>query len=228
MRQVRSRHGPAARVANHSGKIADDQNCLVPEVLKLPQFSQNDRMAKVNIRCGRVHPKLDTQRLAQRKLLAQFAFIDDLRRALFQQRKSFVRLHERLQYRHSERSRGIPWQKLKVTSRGVDFARHDASALLVFVQQLAHLLDRERFVLSIERLLICALVQKGPITCIRTRGDLFSGLRCITNAASGLICIGSLGICNCLLRRNVRGASAAVGLRIKLRCGEVSCSGIIF
>ena len=39
MRQVRPRHGPAARVANHSGEIADDQNRLVPEILKLSQFS---------------------------------------------------------------------------------------------------------------------------------------------------------------------------------------------
>src|SRR5258705_7667468 len=72
-------------------------------------------------------------------------------------------------------------------------------ALLVFVQQLAHLLDRERVVLSVERLLTFAFVQKGAVTCIRTRGDLFPGLRCVTNAAGGLICEGSLGICKCLL-----------------------------
>ena len=60
MRQVRPRNGPTARVANHSGKIADDENGLVPEVLKLSQFSQNNRVSKVYIRCRRVHPKLDT------------------------------------------------------------------------------------------------------------------------------------------------------------------------
>ena len=102
-------------------------------------------------------------------------------------------------------------------------------ALLVFVQQLAHLLDRERLVLSVERLLICAFVQKGPVTSICTRGDLFPGLRGVTNAAGGLICVGGLGICKCLLWRNsVGAASAAVGLRIKLRCGEIPCSRIIF
>src|SRR5438094_7775379 len=72
-------------------------------------------------------------------------------------------------------------------------------ALLVFVQQLAHLLDRERLVLSIERLLICALVQKGPVTWIRTRGDLFPGLRRVAKTARGLTCVGRLGICQCLL-----------------------------
>ena len=48
----------------------------------------------------------------------------------FNNRKSFVRLHERLQYRHSERSRGIPWQKLKVTSRGVSTSLDMTSAYL--------------------------------------------------------------------------------------------------
>src|SRR5438477_11930710 len=72
-------------------------------------------------------------------------------------------------------------------------------ALLVFVQQLAHLLDRERLVFSVERLLTFAFVQKGPVTCIRTRGDLFPGLRCVTNAGGRLICKGSLGIRKCWL-----------------------------
>src|SRR5262245_2386589 len=72
-------------------------------------------------------------------------------------------------------------------------------ALLVFVQQLAHLLDRERLVFSVERLLALAFVQKRPGTCIPARGDLFAGLRYITNTMRGLICVGSLGICKCLL-----------------------------
>src|SRR5204862_6479080 len=94
MRQMRPCNGSTARVANHSSKIAENENRLVAEVLKLPQFAQNNRVPKVNIRCRRVHPKLDEQGSVQRKLLAQFAIIDDLRGALFQQRQSFVRLHE--------------------------------------------------------------------------------------------------------------------------------------
>src|SRR5262249_677169 len=93
MCQVWPRNGTAARVANHSREIPYDENRLMPEVLKFSQFSQHNRVPKVNIRSRRVHPKLDTQRPAQCKLLAQFAFIDDLSRALFQQGKCFVRLH---------------------------------------------------------------------------------------------------------------------------------------
>src|SRR4029077_15829312 len=77
--------------------------------------------------------------------------------------------------------------------------------------------------------LICAFVQKGPVTRIRTRGDLFPRLRRVTNTTGGLTSVGSLGICKGLLVRSlVGGPSATVGLRIKLRSREISCSGIIF
>src|SRR5512132_2551728 len=72
-------------------------------------------------------------------------------------------------------------------------------ALLVFVQQLTHLLDRERLVVSFERLLICACVQNVPVTSVHMRGDLFPGLRCVTNTVGSLISVASLGICKCLL-----------------------------
>src|SRR5262249_35632046 len=72
-------------------------------------------------------------------------------------------------------------------------------ALLVFVQHLADLLERERLVLSVERLLTFAFVQKGPVICIRSRGDLFPGLRCVPNTARSVSCVGRLGICKCLL-----------------------------
>src|SRR5260370_6639436 len=55
-------------------------------------------------------------------------------------------------------------------------------ALLVFVQQLAHLLDRERLVLSVERLLICAFVQKRPDTYGCTQGELFLAPSGVTNS----------------------------------------------
>ena len=83
MRQMRPRNGAAARVADHSGEIADDENRLVTEILKLPQFSQNNRVPKMNIGCRRIDPEFDPQRPAEREFFAQFVFADDLRRALF-------------------------------------------------------------------------------------------------------------------------------------------------
>ena len=52
MRQLRPRHRATAWVTDHSREIADDKNCLVPQVLELPQFSQNDGVSKVNIGSG--------------------------------------------------------------------------------------------------------------------------------------------------------------------------------
>src|SRR5262249_27269214 len=39
--KVRTRRRAAAWVADHPGKIADDQNGLMPEVLELPQLAQH-------------------------------------------------------------------------------------------------------------------------------------------------------------------------------------------
>jgi hypothetical protein len=95
------------------------------EVLKFSQFSQHNRVPKVNIRRGRVDPKLDTQRPAQRKLLAQFALIDDLRRALFQQRKGFVRLHATSIPSFRAKSRNPVVEARSSFAGCLDFARHD-------------------------------------------------------------------------------------------------------
>ena len=99
--------------------------------------------------------------------------------ALFQQCKSFVRLHDpvdRIAHR------------LRLDERYLFLFNNSRTCSIV-----------SGCVLSVERLLTFAFVQKGPVTCIRARGDLFAGLRCVTNAAGGLICVGSLGICKCLL-----------------------------
>src|SRR4030095_14896487 len=54
---------------------------------------------------------------------------------------------------------------------------HPARALLVFIQQLAHLLDRERRILPVERLLTFTLIKEGPVLRVRTAGDLCVRLR---------------------------------------------------
>ena len=48
--QLRPRHRTPARIADHGGEIADDQNRLVTEILELPQFSQHDRVTEMQDR----------------------------------------------------------------------------------------------------------------------------------------------------------------------------------
>src|ERR1043166_9520778 len=62
-----------------------------------------------------------------------------------------------------------------------------AIALLVFIQQLAHLLDSERFIVPVERFLTFAFVQERPVLCVRANGNFFSRLRSVTNATRTLV-----------------------------------------
>ena len=64
--QRRPGHGTAAGIADHRGEIPDNQNGGVPEVLELPQLLENDRVAEMNVRRGRVHPQLHPQRPLER------------------------------------------------------------------------------------------------------------------------------------------------------------------
>ena len=54
----------------------------MPEVLELTQLSQRQRVAEVQVRAGRIDAELDPKRPAERELLAQLCFADDLRGAL--------------------------------------------------------------------------------------------------------------------------------------------------
>ena len=49
MRQLRPGGGSTTGIANHSSEITDDENGLVTQVLKLPQLSQDDTVAKMNV-----------------------------------------------------------------------------------------------------------------------------------------------------------------------------------
>jgi hypothetical protein len=100
-----------------------------------------------------------------------------------------------------------------------------ASALFVFIQQLTHLVDRERRILPVERFLSFALVQKRTVVCVRASGNFLARLRSIAGAGGSLICVGGLGISRWLLRRSVeRAASAVERLGIELAREEVPYS----
>jgi hypothetical protein len=101
---------------------------------------------------------------------------------------------------------------------------HRARALLVFVQQLAHLLDRERSILPVERLLTFTLIKEGPVLRVRTASDLFVRLRGIARTARRASWIRRIS--DCLLLRNSRCAAGAVErLRIELSRRKVAGPG---
>ena len=65
--------GAAARIADASGEIADNQHNHVAGVLKLPQLLQNDRVPEVDVGRGRVDAELHPQRSSQVELALKIA-----------------------------------------------------------------------------------------------------------------------------------------------------------
>jgi hypothetical protein len=59
-------------ITDHPGKIADNQDHVMPEFLKLPQFMQHDGVPEMDIRRGRVETKLDPQGFAGRRRALEF------------------------------------------------------------------------------------------------------------------------------------------------------------
>ena len=70
------------RVANHRGVVADDDDRLMPQFLKLPHLSQRHRVPQMHVGRGRVDTVLDAQRRTGLPALlaasAQFLFGNDL------------------------------------------------------------------------------------------------------------------------------------------------------
>jgi len=92
-RERRARFGYAGGIADHGGKIPNQENRGVAQILKLFQFAQHHRVAQVNIRRGRVHAEIHAQRLIFLKrieqLVLQLLFTDDFRGAFGRERKLF-------------------------------------------------------------------------------------------------------------------------------------------
>ncbi len=94
------------------------------QILKLSQLSEDDCVTEVNVSTGWIDPELYPQRAAQREFFSQFILADDLAPCFKDARASSGCM---INHRIARR----------------------AGALLVFVQQLAHLLDRERRILPV-------------------------------------------------------------------------------
>src|SRR6266550_1297048 len=118
-----------------------------------------------------------------------------------------------------------PFSKNARASSGCMFNHriaHPARALLVFIQQLAHLLDRERRILPVERLLTLALINEGSVLRVRAARNFFVRLRGIARATYSLSCIGRSRIPHRLLRRTLECAAFAMERpRIELARQEV-------
>src|SRR5215472_2018928 len=98
-RKRRARFGLSGGIANHRGKIADQENRGVTHVLKVFQLPQDDGVAEMNIGRGGIDAKIDAQRLASFRgifeLGLQLVLANDFGGAFFQVRKLFVNGLER-------------------------------------------------------------------------------------------------------------------------------------
>jgi len=65
-------------IADKGGRIADEKDDLVAEVLELAQLAQQDGMAQVQIRCRGIKPGLDDEGSRLIELRAQVEIGDDL------------------------------------------------------------------------------------------------------------------------------------------------------
>ena len=82
----RARRGAARGVSDHSRKVADQENHMMTEVLKMFELAQKDRVSKVKVGRGRVEPGFHAQRGARStgllQLLAKLRLLHDFRGAL--------------------------------------------------------------------------------------------------------------------------------------------------
>ncbi len=70
-RQRRPRGRASRGVTNHAGEITDQENCGVPEILKMFQLAQYNRVPEVQVGSRRVHAQLYPERLARGARLFQ-------------------------------------------------------------------------------------------------------------------------------------------------------------
>ena len=84
----RTRFRAPRGIADHRGKIADEKYCGVAHVLKMLKLSQDNRVAKVNVRRGRIDAEIDAEGNASLERFFearfQFVFANNFRDAFFQ------------------------------------------------------------------------------------------------------------------------------------------------
>ena len=93
MGQLRPRRGTSARIPDHRGEIADQQNAVMTEVLELPQFLKGHRVAEVDVGCRGIHPEFHLKRPTGGEFAPQFVPADDLRATAAENLKRLGGIH---------------------------------------------------------------------------------------------------------------------------------------
>ncbi len=91
--QLRARGRTTAWVTDHCGKIADDKDPLMPEILELTQLLQSDGVAEVDVGGSRIDAEFDTQRATRSEFLLQLLAADDLRATAGEKFRRLVGTH---------------------------------------------------------------------------------------------------------------------------------------
>ena len=83
----------AGGIANHRGEIANQKQHRVPGILELAQLVQDNRVAEMQIRRGRVHAQLHPQPLARLQLGDKLFLADKILGAAPKQRQLRIHTH---------------------------------------------------------------------------------------------------------------------------------------
>jgi hypothetical protein len=75
-RECRAGFAAARRIAYHPGKIADDENGLMAQILKLAQLAENDGVTEMEVWPAGITTELDGERLVG--LDGPFQFPDEI------------------------------------------------------------------------------------------------------------------------------------------------------
>jgi hypothetical protein len=67
----------AARIADHAGEVADQENHLMSQILELAHLVEQHRVAEMQVRRGRIEAGLDPQRAAELEPREQIFALDD-------------------------------------------------------------------------------------------------------------------------------------------------------
>src|SRR5208282_5789537 len=73
--------GTSGRIADHRGEVADQEDHGVAVALKVAQLLEHNRVPQMQIRRGRIHAELDSERTAEFQLRFEFRLRNDLNRA---------------------------------------------------------------------------------------------------------------------------------------------------